>query len=111
MAYLGTISEFSNTQKSWIAYVERLVQYLAANKIEDADQQQAILLSVCGPATYQMICNLMSPKKPDYDPILATVRIFVKQGWPKSAEPEFHTYYSRKLELSIQDNCILWEVA
>ena len=47
----------------------------------------------------------------DYDPILATVRIFVKQGWPKSAEPEFHTYYSRKLELSIQDNCILWEVA
>ena len=44
----------------------------------------------------------------DHDPILATVRRFVKQGWPKSAEPEFHPYYSRKLELSIQDYCILW---
>ena len=44
----------------------------------------------------------------DHDPILATVWRFVKHGWPKSAEPEFHPYYSRKLELSIQDHCILW---
>ena len=39
MAYLGTIAEFSSSQESWTAYVERLVQYLAVNKIEDADQQ------------------------------------------------------------------------
>ena len=38
-AYLGTISEFSNTQESWTAYVECLVQYLAANEIEEPDQQ------------------------------------------------------------------------
>ena len=42
-------------------YVE---QYFAANKIEDADQQRAILLSVCGPATYRLIQNLVPPKKP-----------------------------------------------
>ena len=48
MAYLGTMAEFSSSQESWTAYVECLVQYLAANKIEDADQQRAILLSVCG---------------------------------------------------------------
>ena len=64
MAYLGSISEFSSTQESWTSYVERLVQYLAANKIEDADQQRAVLLSVCGPATYRLIQNLVSPKKP-----------------------------------------------
>ena len=46
------------------AYVERLVQYLAANKIEEPDQQRAVLLSVCGPATYRLIRNLVSPKKP-----------------------------------------------
>ena len=59
----GSLSEFSSSQETWTAYVKRLEQYLAANKIEDADQQRAILLS-CGPATYQLICSLMSPKKP-----------------------------------------------
>ena len=44
----------------------------------------------------------------DQDPILATVWRFVKQGWPKSVQLEFHSYHSRKLELSIQDYCVLW---
>ena len=44
----------------------------------------------------------------DHDPILATVQRFVKQGWPKSVDLKFHPYHARKLELSIQDNCILW---
>ena len=44
----------------------------------------------------------------DQDPILATVWRFVKQGWPKSVQPEFRPYHSRKLELSIQDDCMLW---
>ena len=60
----GTISEFSSAQETWTSYVERLEQYLAANKVEDADQHRAILLSVCGPATYRLIHNLASPKKP-----------------------------------------------
>jgi len=37
---------------------------MQTNKIEDAGQQRAILLSVCGPATYQLIHNLVSSKKP-----------------------------------------------
>ena len=45
---------------------------------------------------------------PDRDPVLATVRRFVKQGWPKSVQLEFHPYHSRKLELSIQEDCVLW---
>ena len=63
MAALGTISEFSSVQETWTSYIECLEQYLAANKVEDADQQRAILLSVCGPATYRVIHNLVSPKK------------------------------------------------
>ena len=42
------------------------------------------------------------------DPVLSTVRRFVKQGWPKSVKPEFRPYHARKLELSIQDDCLLW---
>ena len=64
MATHGTISVFSGSQEIWMTYVERLQQYLAANKIEDADQRRAVLLSVCGPATYRLIRSLVSPKKP-----------------------------------------------
>ena len=46
-AYLGTISEFSTTQESWTVYVEHLVQYLAANKIEEQiNSEQYSLASV-----------------------------------------------------------------
>ena len=64
MATHGTIGAFSSSQETWTVYVKRLEQYFAANKIEDADQQRAILLSVCGSATYRLIRNLVSPKKP-----------------------------------------------
>ena len=64
MATHSTIVAFSSSQETWTVYVEILEQYFAANKIEDADQQRAILLSVCGPTTYQLIQNLVSPKKP-----------------------------------------------
>ena len=83
MAYLGTISEFSSGQETWTAYVERLVQYLAANKVEDADQQRAVLLSVCGPATYRLIRNLVSPKKPTELKFAEIVEIVQKHHDPK----------------------------
>ena len=35
-----------------------------ANGIEDATKRRAILLSVCGSATYQLILDLLSPTKP-----------------------------------------------
>ncbi len=44
----------------------------------------------------------------DHDSVLATVRKFVQQGWPRSVDPEFHPYHTRQLELSIQDQCLLW---
>ena len=59
-----SFSEFSSSQETWTAYVECLEQYLTANKIEDPDQQRAILLSVCSPATYRLIRSLVSYKKP-----------------------------------------------
>ena len=59
----GSFCEFSGSQETWTAYVEHLEQYLAADKIEDVDEQRAILLSVCDPATYRFICSLVSPKK------------------------------------------------
>ena len=82
-AYFGTISEISISQELRTAFVERLVQYLAANKIKEPDQQQAVLLSICGPANYQLIHNLVSPKKPQEFKFAEIVEIVQKHHDPK----------------------------
>ena len=83
MATHGTIAAFSSLQEIWTVYVEHLQQHLAANKIEDADQQRAILLSICGPATYRLIRNLVSPKKPTEFKIADLIDIVQKHHDPK----------------------------
>ena len=52
-------------------------------KLGDADQQRAILLSVCGPATYRFICNLVSPKKPTELKFQDIVDLVTKHHDPK----------------------------
>ena len=60
----GSIGEFDRTQEDWVSYCERLEQYFVANDVKNADKQRAILLSVCGASTYQLIRNLVAPNKP-----------------------------------------------
>ena len=43
----------------------------------------------------------------DHDPFLTKLRQFVCNGCPKSVSPELQLFYSRRLELSIQDNYLL----
>ena len=46
--------KFDGDHETWKSYTERLTQYFAANDVESADEQHAILLSVCGPiSTYR----------------------------------------------------------
>ena len=63
--------------------VECLVQYLAANNFEEPDQQRAVLHSVSGPTTYQLISNLVSPKKPHECKFADIVEIVQKYHDPK----------------------------
>ena len=58
-------------------YQERLQQFFEANEIEDAGKQRAILLSVCGRKTYQLLRNLTTPDKPadkTFDDLCALLR-------------------------------------
>ena len=98
------------------------VQYVSGREHVSADVFSHLLLPVQSKEVplpeelvFLMECLEISPVTvkqikfwTDQDPILATVWRFVKQGWPKSAQPEFCSYHSRKLELSIQDDCVLW---
>ena len=44
----------------------------------------------------------------NHDPILTKVRQFVRNSWPRSVISELQPFHSRRLEFSIQDNCLLW---
>ena len=64
MATHGVIGEFNGVREDWVSYTERLEQYFTANDVENAAKQHAILLSVCGAATYKLIRGLVAPSKP-----------------------------------------------
>ena len=60
----GTTTPFDSTLEDWTTYVEHLQMYFIANDIANDSKMQAILLSVCGRTTYQLVHNLAQPKKP-----------------------------------------------
>ena len=60
----GTMSEFQpGGKESWSIYTERLGHYFIANKVTEAEQKRAILLSVCGPTMFKLIKSLADPSK------------------------------------------------
>ena len=63
MAVHGSIGEYSDSIEDWTAYTERLENYFTANDVEDGSKKRAILLNVCGAATYKLIRSLAAPEK------------------------------------------------
>ena len=63
MANYGTLEAY-DPQEEWSQYIEQLQFYFEANAVSEEDKQRAILLSVCGSKTYQLIRNLTMPGKP-----------------------------------------------
>ena len=57
------MDSFDSTVEDWATYIERLEQYCVANKIEN-DRKVAVLLSVMGAKTYNLLRNLLAPDKP-----------------------------------------------
>ena len=49
------------SKEDWTSYSERLAEYFTANNVEEAAKKQAILLSMVGVSTYQLIRNLVAP--------------------------------------------------
>ncbi|KAL5468747.1 hypothetical protein EMCRGX_G029860 [Ephydatia muelleri] len=61
---LGTVGPFEEGKEDWKCYCERLEQFFQANDITDEGKRRAVLLSVCGSSTYQLMRNLSAPEKP-----------------------------------------------
>ena len=63
MALIGKVEEYDE-KESWVEYTDCLEQYFSANEITDNGKKRGVLLSVCGAKTYQLIRNLVNPRKP-----------------------------------------------
>ena len=64
MSTHGKISSFNPGHEPWTSYAERLGYYFAANDIVNEAKKKAILLTVCGPTTYQLLKSLLQPISP-----------------------------------------------
>ena len=42
------------------------------------------------------------------DPLMARVTRCILEGWPKSSDEELRPYWTRRLELTTHDGCIVW---
>ena len=104
----GSTGAFDPQVEDWTCYTERLENYFIANKIDAgaADQRRAILLSVCGPTTYQLIRNLVQPDAPTTKSYAALVKLVKDHLSPKPssivARKNFHTR-SRRPDESVSD--------
>ena len=72
----GSVGAFDPTLEDWISYSERVDHYLEANKVSPDNKKLSVCLSTCGPATYTLTWNLVSPASPSsktYKEIIAIV--------------------------------------
>ena len=88
----GSIGHFDSSTEDWISYSERLKQYF---NVKEANKKRAILLSNCGPQTYQLLKSLLTPAKPT-DKSFSEIVAALKDYWqPKPSEIvqrfNFHT--------------------
>ena len=65
MSVHGKMSQFTSSQETWSAYAERLGYYFIPNDVQDPAKKKAIILTVCGPSTFQLLKNLLQPNTPE----------------------------------------------
>ena len=44
------------------------------------------------------------------DPTLSKVMNYVKSGWPQKVTPDLQPYFNRRLEIGIENGCLMWGI-
>ena len=73
MASHRHLGEFDVSKDDLTLYFERARQYFAANDKDSPAKMRAVLISACGPATYRIIKDVLTPEAPstvDFDTIV-----------------------------------------
>ena len=63
MALIGVLGPFDIQRDNWASYKERLEQFFIANNVDDV-KRVAVLLSVIGAKSYELLRSLTAPEKP-----------------------------------------------
>ena len=62
---IGSVGQFNvGGKESFDSYLERVEFFFAANEVTSDGKKKALFLTMCGPETYTLIRNLVSPAKP-----------------------------------------------
>ena len=96
IATIGRIQEFDSSKEEWPQYVERLGHFFTANGITTADRKKAVLLTVIGPTTYQLLRSLIAPDKPGNQSYANIVETLTNHFRPTPSEIiERYKFHSR----------------
>ncbi|KAI7801955.1 hypothetical protein IRJ41_019354, partial [Triplophysa rosa] len=74
-AFVGRMDAFDSTVEDWVTYLERVGQYCLANDIEDS-RKVAVLLSIMGAKTYNLLRSLKVQTAPLTAPIKPAEKTF-----------------------------------
>ena len=63
---IGNMNAFDAAKEKWSAYTERFEHYTYANGIDTKDEKKlvSVFLAIVGSSTYDLLRNLVAPKKP-----------------------------------------------
>ena len=63
LATRASVKGCKRWKEDWSQYVEQLGHFFAANGIHDTGRMRAVFLFIVGASTYQILRNLVTPKK------------------------------------------------
>ncbi|XP_053316421.1 uncharacterized protein K02A2.6-like [Spea bombifrons] len=65
-------------------------------------------VKVCGYTTTHLLTSGEIAAHTMKDTVLKTVLSFAQTGWPVTITEDYEPYYRRRMELTVNDNCVLW---
>ncbi len=83
--------EFAASKDEWISYANG---YFVANDIDDAAKKCVVLISACGPATYRVITDVLTPDAPNAVAFDTIVEKMTKHFQPAPNEIVLQVYQS-----------------
>ncbi|XP_037507352.1 uncharacterized protein LOC119383342 [Rhipicephalus sanguineus] len=80
----ASIEPFSG--KAWTSWIQRLGFYFVANSITADEKRRALLLTLCGPETFETVRALVAPKSPGEVPYEEIVQTLAAHYDPRPSE-------------------------
>ena len=95
---VGSLQAYDPSQVDWDVYECSLINYFAANKIDENDRKRAILLNAVGLQILQNLRDLCSPDKPESKTFDALIEILRNHFGPKITMSAQRMKFSKRVQ-------------